>query len=373
MFAVKEVRDPIADLRSTISLSRSFVPLKSLRHSFLEDLFLHVQSQSIFKGEKIFELGAHDKQFIYLTSGRVSLHYPSGRVVFVDAALSILPLCHQQPRPCFARAEEDCVVLRIDSDRLDRTLSWSQMTDYLISQLALNRDLDGHLEWCRTVLSSNLFFKVPPVNAEQIFSRMSPRYVQAREIIIEQGEHGEGCYFLKRGEADILRDGKRIAQIVPGRCFGEDALVSGKPRNATVRMLSDGELMCLAKEDFLLLLREPVVEELSAADIDNLPGTPIFLDVRTDAEYMLGHLAYSANCPLNVLALQQRLLSTGELYIVYCDSGRRSRAAAYFLGKSGFNVVCLKGGLHKQVMYEHLVSEPSYLLREGKLILSNGC
>ena len=376
MYAVRNAIDPLSPLmRSAASTADSLIPLKSLRHGFLEELFLYVSAQSISDGEVLFEQGTYDGQVIYLRSGTLELEHPSGFIERVSADSAILPLANQQPRPCKATAVGDCMMLRMDADRLDRTLSWSQITDYVVTELSMDREHDGHLDWMTTVLSSNLFFKVPSVNAEQIFDRLVAVNVKKGDTVIKQGDIGDCCYFLKEGEADIVKraregEAEKVAKIVAGRCFGEDALVEKKPRNATVVMASDGTLMRLDKDDFLRLLAEPVVEEITVEELDRREDSPVLIDVRTEAEYRLGHLVLSANLPVSILALKKRLMSLEQPYVFYCDTGRRSRAAAYFLGKEGYNVVSLAGGLHQQNLFDRFVEAPSYILRDGVLATS---
>ncbi len=376
MQSVINIVDPLSPLlRDAFNTAKSFIPLKSLRHGFLEDLFLYVQPQSIVVGQTIFESGSYDQQYIYLHAGKVKLIYDSGSEETVFADEHVRPLAHQQPRPCKAVAAEDCTILRIDADRLDRTLSWSQMTDYLLSELAIDRSYDNDIDWIKTVISSNLFFKVPPVNAELIFERLSRIDVAQDEVILQQGDTGDCCYFLRSGTAKVIKqevggESKEVAEITAGRCFGEDALVEGKPRNATIKMSEDGVLMRLDKADFLSLLSEPEVEEISAQDLDSMHEPPVLIDMRTDAEYHFGHLAMSANIPLSVLGMKKRLLSLEQSYVLYCDTGRRSRSAAFFLGKEGYNVVSLAGGLQGQKLLERIVVEPCYMLRDGKLLRS---
>ncbi len=354
--------------------ARTLVPLKDLRPSFLADLFNHVAVQTLSAGEILFEEGAYDHQHIYLLNGHVELQYDSGRTDLVKGRNVQLPLVNYQPRPCRAVAKTDCNLLRIDSDRLDRTLSWSQIADYLLSEISLERDLDEDVEWMQTVLNSNLFFKVPPVNVEQVFNRLTPMVVDKGEVLIRQGEIGDCCYFIKEGSAEVLVASKpsakseKVADITVGRCFGEDALVNETVRNATVRMKTDGVLMRLEKSDFLLLLREPAVEEIDEDEAADMLETPIFVDVRTDDEYSLGHLAFSANIPLSLLSIKKRLLAPEKPYIMYCDTGRRSKAAAYLLGKQGYNVLSLRDGYLGAGLADSLVTEEGYILRDGELV-----
>ena len=359
-----------------LATARTLVPLNALRPTFLKDLYNHVAVQAVFAGETIFESGGFDRQHIYLLNGDVELQYSETRKELVKGRDIRLPLANQQPRPCRALAKSDCNLLRVDSDRLDRTLSWSQIADYLLSEISIERDLDEDMEWMQTVLNSNLFFKVPPVNVEQIFSRLTPMVVDTGEVVIRQGEIGDCCYFIKEGDAEVLvrYEGKgkleKVADITVGRCFGEDALVNETVRNATIRMKTDGVLMRLEKSDFLLLLNDPAVEEVDEDEAASMIETPIFVDVRTDDEYSQGHLSFSANIPLSLLSIKKRLLSPEKPYIMYCDTGRRSRAAAYLLGKQGYNVLSMRGGYLGADLSEHLVTERGYILRDGELASS---
>lgn len=362
-------------LKDAYKTATTLVPLKSLRENFMVDLFHHVAVQTVFKGQTIFEKGGYDRQHIYLLHGDVKLVADDGHEQVMKARDSILPLSNTQPRQVRAIAATDTTILRVDSDRLDRTLSWSQVAEYLLSDLSLHRDYDEDIDWMQTVLNSNLFFKVPPVNVEQIFSRLTPMVVDKGEVIIRQGEIGDCCYFIKEGDALVTlkeednREEKLLAEIHEGRCFGEDALVFETVRNATVTMKTNGVLMRLEKSDFLLLLKEPKVDEVSYKQIDAMVEAPILVDVRTDEEYTLGHLPRAANIPLNLLSLKKRLLNPATPYLFYCDTGRRSRAAAYLLGKQGFNVMALDGGYIGAGLDDQLIVDDDYLLRAGALVV----
>ena len=54
-----------------------------------------------------------------------------------------------------------------------------------------------------------------------------------------------------------------LAELKAGDAFGEEALIVEGVRNATVTMKSDGVLLRLNKEDFIELLREPLLRRLS--------------------------------------------------------------------------------------------------------------
>ena len=367
------VHDNSQQFDDALAMAKTLVPLNGLRESYLADLFNHVSVQTILQGQVLFQFGQVDNQHIYLLHGEVHLQTASGEVDSVATEDSILPLAHAQPRQQRGVAITDCMILRVDSDYLDRMVCWSQISDYLLAELCNERDMDDDMEWIQTVLKSNLFYKVPPINVEMIFDRLKPVVVMAGDAIIRQGELGDACYFIKEGEAEVTQrseSGKlvKLADINVGRCFGEDALVNETVRNANVTMKTDGVLMVLNKQDFLLLRKEPVVEEVTENEAASMLQSPVYVDVRTDEEYNLGHLSFSANIPLGLLSLKKRLLDPAKPYVFYCDTGRRSRAAAYLLGKQGYNAMALAGGFIEAGLSENLVQEAGYMLRHGELV-----
>ena len=78
------------------------------------------------------------------------------------------------------------------------------------------------------------------------------------QVIFQQGDSGDCAYFVRSGEVEVVResDGVQsvIARLANGAYFGEMALLSNEPRNATVRAVSDTEVAVLGKRNFLLML-----------------------------------------------------------------------------------------------------------------------
>lgn len=359
-----------------LALTRTLVPLKDMSEAHLLDLLHNSSVEMTFAGQTLFSADTFDGDHLYLLHGDVTLTDSEGRRRQVKGRSTLMPLSAYQPRRETAVAESDGSVLRIDSERLDKLLTWSQASDYLQLNMSRQRDLDEDMEWMMTVLRSNLFFKVPPINVEQIFSRLEPQVVYAGETILRQGELGDYAYFIKEGQAEVTRrqgeQHQHLATISTGRCFGEDALVHDAPRNATIRMLTDGVLMRLSKHDFYRLLREPEVDSLSLdAMVDAAQGGAVYVDMRSEEEYSEGHLAGAVNIPLGLLAMKSRLLHEQVPYICYCNTGRRSRAAAHLLKQQGYNAMALDDcrALFNDPSRASLLERGSnYLLRQGRAV-----
>ena len=83
-------------------------------------------------------------------------------------------------------------------------------------------------------------------------------------------------------------------------------------------------------------------------DVDQFRRTEgaMLLDVRGEDEYAEGHIPGSVNIPLQILPTKKGLPEDLDTPIfVYCRSGGRSRRAAAFLEKAGYENVKNIGGI----------------------------
>lgn len=123
------------------------------------------------------------------------------------------------------------------------------------------KDAARPASWQRRFLTSPLMQRLDPVAWQRILRAMTAESLPAGARVIEAGEVGRCCYVLCSGRAAIEspRNGEILAVLEPGSLFGEDALVSGRARNASVVMLSAGRVVSLAAEHFQSWLLDAVV------------------------------------------------------------------------------------------------------------------
>jgi CRP/FNR family cyclic AMP-dependent transcriptional regulator len=77
----------------------------------------------------------------------------------------------------------------------------------------------------------------------------------ARELT-EEGAGGYEFIVLVEGEADVVRGVRVVNQLGPGDFVGEIALVSGKPRTATVRTRGPSRVLAVSASAFRTLMRD---------------------------------------------------------------------------------------------------------------------
>jgi CRP-like cAMP-binding protein len=79
----------------------------------------------------------------------------------------------------------------------------------------------------------------------------------AGTTLIEEGKHGREFFVLIEGEVDVKAKGRKVnTTLSEGAFFGEMALVSAKPRNATVTTTSPVRVLVVSEPAFRRLLRD---------------------------------------------------------------------------------------------------------------------
>lgn len=72
--------------------------------------------------------------------------------------------------------------------------------------------------------------------------------VAAGTAVVREGETSATFYIIASGRASVERGGKRLAELAPGSHFGEMALLTNRPRSATVVTLEACRLLSLTRE-----------------------------------------------------------------------------------------------------------------------------
>lgn len=121
-------------------------------------------------------------------------------------------------------------------------------------------------DWLRRFLGDGVVGRLSPVALQQLLRAFEIRDAQPGEQVITAGEYGETFYVLARGAVQVkLRCGQAL-DLVAGDYFGEDALLTGRRRNASVRAVEHTRLMALHRRCFWRLLGDHVVRTVACAD-----------------------------------------------------------------------------------------------------------
>jgi CRP-like cAMP-binding protein len=326
-----------------------FSPLDSLTSHGLNQAIEAMTLRKLDTGATLFRKGDRDNHMFFLINGAITLHSDAASAplfIKADTDAAQVPLSRLKPRRYTAIAAATSDIAVIDEDVLDNLLTADQTAAYEVTEIA-----GEDPEWMFRLITNPAFTKIPTDNLATLFSHLQSVETQDGQAIIRQGEAGDYYYMIRRGRADVWRSMNgdkpaKVAELGIGDAFGEEALLSGEPRNATIIMVGEGQLMRLSLADFNALLKPALTHRIDSSTAATLIGNGArFLDVRTPSEYRQYCLPSSINMPLCNLRELSEKLDRPRPYIAICQTGRRATAAAFLLNQRGFNIQVLDGGL----------------------------
>jgi len=329
----------------------NFYPLDKLLPENLQQLALDAVQQEASRGSALFRAGDVDDDSIFLREGQVSGEYPDGRHKNIDARTlqGRYALGDTRPRRFTATVtSSNATVVRLDRRYIEKVQTWDQL-----SRTENFRHVDPSPDanrWVFRLLQSRALHRLPTGSIERMFTRFEEIQVASGDVIIREGDAADYYYAIKDGAASVTKKldtgSSVVAYLVRGDTFGEDALLANTLRNATVTMIKDGRLMRLAKKAFEEVLMPPIVDWLTPAEASaKARQGAILIDVRMPAEHAQRAIKSAVNLPLYTLRESIADYDRTKDYIVYCNTGERSAAAAFILGQMGFRIYALLGGL----------------------------
>ena len=277
-FSVRVVaqRSPVATApapRDAVDLSTA---MPALSPALLSRVKARVRTLTYGPGEVIIRQGDPADRFYILAEGQVEVlqdHHDRGPQVLrrleQGAYFGEIGLLHNVPRTATVRARSPVTLMALDRADFEEIVAESDLTAAEISAVVQRR-----------MMSSRLAEALPALSPEQIAS-VAPRFGLMRRpagaTIIRQGDPADRFYIVTRGEVEVVNDhpsGEDIflAVLGPGDYFGEIGLVHDRPRMASVRAITEVEMMTLEREAFRDLLSdsERTSQEIAAVISERL-------------------------------------------------------------------------------------------------------
>lgn len=260
------------------------------------------------------------------------------------------------------RAKSHCRALILSKSHVDDLVQCSlhpgSNTTDLITLEELSEDIliDDHFEddWNGNFLHSPLASNLSPTELQNLLQAMSDHDYSAGDTVIKENTWGDTFYLIKTGRAEVSSNStgplKEPIELWPGDYFGDESLITGAPRNATIRMLEDGVLGCLNQQDFDDTLRQALVRTIDDQQLEDLPPekSAAWIDVRLPIEFRQDHISGSLNRPISTLRKHLSNLDSSTIYIVAPNAGPRSTLATYLLRQHGLEAYLYTSNVGEQ-------------------------
>ncbi|MDQ3564321.1 MAG: cyclic nucleotide-binding domain-containing protein [Pseudomonadota bacterium] len=339
------------------SVLQTFIPLNRLTPEAQRALLEHTEIIPYEPGCPVFREGDRDSYAYYLLEGDLELCC-DGQVVSrlrggtPEAAHALAQL---QPRQLTAIPKTAVRILRLERQHLASALDLDEARQAGDDSVQVNDiTCEIAMDWMTRMLQSGVFSRLPVASLQRIFAEFESIDVAAGDLVVSQGQPGDYYYVVQEGRFEVLRhlsgsqQSVRLATLEPGVPFGEEALISGGLRNASVKALSDGKLMRLGKFDFIELIKKPIAPTITLDEAREwAAGGATWLDARYPDEHAAGSVPGSMSVPLHVVRSYAASLDRNNRYLIYCGTGIESSIVTFSLAELGFEAAYLEGGLQR--------------------------
>jgi rhodanese-related sulfurtransferase len=345
--------------RATPAQLAALAPLSALPPERLAELAEIAFVERAARGADPLEGRSSQGQSLFLLQGEVLLAFHGGgtQVVVGGTDDARVALNRSRGRVLRAKAITDVDLLALDDEVLDILATWSEVASAGEAGSPLARAVHSDPRLMASAFSlaslrAGAFAQLPAAHIDELFKRFERLRVHRGETLIREGDEGDFYYVVEAGRFEVARmvGGAKVvlAELRSGDAFGEEALVSEAKRNASVQALGDASVLRLARREFNTLLREPLLHRIGYAEAaEKVRRGAVWLDVRYPSEYQYDKLPGAINVPLAEVRNMFAVLDRAREYVAYCQSGRRSAAAAFLFSQRGFRVWLLDGGLKK--------------------------
>ena len=332
---------------------KTLEPLNRLNPILLDELAAKSIIDEVPADKIICRHGESDSRQIYLLSGQIEVVIPGQTKTKTIKSKSALktPIAQGSPRTETLKAKTASTLLYIDADLLELLMSDEPQLapTYEVTEI----EADTGDDWMLTFLQSPAFLQLPTENIQKLLTHLEEIPAKKDQVVIKQGGTDENYYIIKSGSCNVHRQpyagsaNVLLATLPTGSGFGEEALISNASRNATITMRENGSLMRLKKKDFLTLLINPLINYFEHNETQSkLDLGCVVIDVRTEEQNKQKPIDGAVNIPLSMLRVKLDSLNADREYLLVCNDGSQSAAAAFLMIQHGLKCSVLKGGLN---------------------------
>ncbi len=197
-------------------------------------------------GEDIIVQGENGETFYLLQSGSVDVYIKKGdEEIKVHSykpgdSFGELAIMYNAPRAATCRASEDCVIWSLDR------LSFKVI---VVAAAMLKRELyQGFLEKVPILSTCNA------MEIQTLADSLSEETYEDGAAVCTEGDEGNFFYIIKEGIAQCFKGTEMVAELKNGTYFGEIALITSKPRQATVKASGILKVLALDRATFTRVL-----------------------------------------------------------------------------------------------------------------------
>lgn len=329
-------------------LSKNYHPFTHFTDEMLANIGSGLRVFEIKAGESLSLQACSPEDNLYIIDGstNITFAHQTQENYYKSTDKKAIKFSHEQS-PIKISTDVSTTICHADSTFLNDFISFQE-----ISNSSKISNKDAFMERLMFLKSTRAFQLLPLNVVEQAAHRCREVSVDKDFVVIRQDMKAEDFYIILSGEAEVWREEidddepQMVALLNAGDAFGEEALITGGARNATVQMTTSGRLLQLSEDDFKELVSAPalrsVTPEVAKAMISD--GAQI-IDVRFEEEYQESFIPGSLLMPLPELRSHISTLDKDQEYLILCAVGMRASAATLLLRQKNIKARYIEGGI----------------------------
>jgi len=335
--------------RTLAFLGKNYHPFTHFTENMLDKAKGGLRIFEVRAGESLSLQANSSEDYIYVTEGSANITFTQGENLqfTVDSASKQAVSFSMEQSPIVITSDVAATICHADSSLVNDFLS--------LQEISSGADVENKDDFMNRLmfLKSTSAFQLLPLNVvEDAAYRCEEINVEAGDEVIRQDMKADNFYIILEGEAEVWREEmeddepQMVALLGNGDAFGEEALIMGGARNATVKMTSNGRLLQLAKSDFEELVSAPSLRSVTADVAKAMLGEGAqIIDVRYEEEYEESFIPGSVLMPLPELRSHISELDKDKEYLILCAAGVRAAAATLLLRQQKIKATFIEGGI----------------------------
>uniref|UniRef100_A0A182YPT9 cGMP-dependent protein kinase n=1 Tax=Anopheles stephensi TaxID=30069 RepID=A0A182YPT9_ANOST len=131
------------------------------------------------------------------------------------------------------------------------------------------------------IMENDFFKNIDSLQIREIVDSMYSREFRKGEYVIHEGEAGSHLYVSASGEFEVIKDGKVLGVMGPGRAFGELAILYNCTRTASIRVLCDSRVWVLDRRVFQQIMMRTGMQRIEE-NVNFLKSVPLLKHLSND-------------------------------------------------------------------------------------------
>ncbi|XP_052863980.1 cGMP-dependent protein kinase, isozyme 1-like [Anopheles cruzii] len=131
------------------------------------------------------------------------------------------------------------------------------------------------------IMENDFFKNIDSLQIREIVDSMYSREFRKGEYVIRAGDAGSHLYVSAAGEFEVIKDGKVLGAMGPGRAFGELAILYNCTRTASIRVLCDSRVWVLDRRVFQQIMMRTGMQRIEE-NVNFLKSVPLLKHLSND-------------------------------------------------------------------------------------------